>query len=219
MDCVVYKPGERWELAFVAQPEQVAVVRRHVRALLDGWGLPELTDAAELCVSELVSNVVTHVGRGAPVSVGVSVAGGRLRIEVRDPDTRALPTLVEASAGAETGRGMALVDALAERWGVGMDPDGKVTWCELEGGVPSAEPGHDACAALIAHTLHCHSHGPFFRSPKRSRLGATVAEADVIEVIAGLLQWLRAHGHDADEVLDRAQTRFEAQLNGTGGSS
>lgn len=217
MDCVACKPRGRWEWTFVAQPKEVTVVRRRVRALLDDWGLAELVDSAEVCVSELVSNVVTHVGSGTPVGVGVSVVGSRLRIEVRDPDTRALPALVDASDSAEAGRGMSLIDALSERWGIGMEPDGKVTWCELEGQVPSNEREHDALAARTAQTLSCYSNGPLLRSPWRSRLGAMAAEVDAIAVIAGLLQWLSAHGHDADDVLDRAQTRFEAQLNGTGG--
>jgi hypothetical protein len=39
------------------------------------------------------------------------------------------------------------------------------------------------------------------------------AEAAVIDVIADLLHWLQTHGHDTDEVLDRAQTHFEAELD------
>ncbi|MDG9720396.1 ATP-binding protein [Streptomyces sp. DH24] len=218
MDCAAYKPRGRWELAFAAQPEEVAVARRLVRAHLGGWGLPELVDAAELCVSELVSNVVTHVGHGAPVSLVVSEVGGRLRIEVRDPDTRALPTLVNAGDDAEVGRGMALVDALTECWGIRMEPDGKVTWCELAGPFPANEHGQRACVTKATPLLSCYGNDQLVSSPQRSRLAAVVTEAAVIDVIAALLHWLRAHGHDADEVLDRAQTRFEAQFTVAGDS-
>jgi hypothetical protein len=46
-------------------------------------------------------------------------------------------------------------------------------------------------------------------------LSTAVAEEAVIDVIADFLHWLRAHGCDGDEVLDRAQTHFEAELSGS----
>ncbi|CAL9470860.1 hypothetical protein SUDANB176_02838 [Streptomyces sp. enrichment culture] len=90
---------------FTAQPEEVATLRHVVRLRLAAWGLHELVDTARLCVGELVSKVVTHVGIGTPGSLMVSMNGTHLRIEVHDPDTRALPTLVAAEADAEGGRG------------------------------------------------------------------------------------------------------------------
>ncbi|MFI6929255.1 ATP-binding protein [Streptomyces sp. NPDC050287] len=56
---------------------------------------------------------------------------GHTRIEVTDPDPRALPTLLSASETAESGRGLTLVDALARRWGVEQGADRKTVWCEL----------------------------------------------------------------------------------------
>ncbi|WP_329078722.1 hypothetical protein [Streptomyces niveus] len=47
-------------------------------------------------------------------------------------------------------------------------------------------------------------------------LSAAVAEKAAIDLIADVLHWLRAHGCDPDEALDRAQTRFEAQLEEAG---
>lgn len=118
------------------------MLRRVVALRLAAWGLPELVDTARLCVSELVSNVLTHVGIGTPGLLVVSVNGADLRIEVHDPDTRALPAVVVAEADAEGGRGMTLVDALADRWGVQLHEHHKVTWCELATG--SAPPGDSA---------------------------------------------------------------------------
>jgi hypothetical protein len=57
--CMSRKP---WDLAFTAEPEEVAALRRIMRLHLGVWGLHEVTDEAQLCVSELVSNVITHVG-------------------------------------------------------------------------------------------------------------------------------------------------------------
>ncbi|WP_030614028.1 ATP-binding protein [Streptomyces achromogenes] len=87
-----------------------------------------------LCVTELLTNVIDHLGDGTPVTVrviGTAPHHGRTRIEVTDPDPRALPVLLSATASEESGRGLALVDALAECWGVVQGPDCKTVWCEL----------------------------------------------------------------------------------------
>ena len=192
MDCTTCTPRKAWELTFLAEPEEVAALRRVLRMHLRIWGLQELTAEVQLCVSELVSNVITHVGAGTPTTLGVSMNGTRLRIEVHDPDTRALPTLVGAIDDAETGRGMALVTAVTDRWGVQLLADRKVTWCEFATGL-NASDGH--CS-----------------SGRASRLGVAATEAVAIDAISDLLHWLRVHGHDPEETLDRAQMRFEAEL-------
>ncbi|WP_309032942.1 ATP-binding protein [Streptomyces alfalfae] len=85
-----------------------------------------------LCASELLTNVIDHLGEGTPVTVRVHDAGaGRVRVEVTDPDPRALPVLCRASDACESGRGLALVDAVAVRWGVEQGPDRKTVWCEV----------------------------------------------------------------------------------------
>lgn len=75
MDCITCMPRKPWDLAFLAEPEEVAALRRLVRIHLGLWGLHELVDAAQLCVSELVSNVITHVGPGTPTTLAVSMKG------------------------------------------------------------------------------------------------------------------------------------------------
>jgi anti-sigma regulatory factor (Ser/Thr protein kinase) len=192
MDCTTCTSRRAWELPFLAEPEEVAALRRVLRIHLAIWGLQELTLAVQLCVSELVTNVITHVGAGTPTTLAVSMNGTRLRIEVHDPDTRALPTLVDATDDAETGRGMALVTATTDRWGVQLLHDRKVTWCEFT-------------TALHAPDRHCSSR-------RASRLEAATTEVAAIDAISDLLHWLRVHGHDPEETLDRAQMRFEAEL-------
>ncbi|MDX2824361.1 ATP-binding protein [Streptomyces ipomoeae] len=206
-----------WDLAFRAEPEEVAALRRIMRLHLGVWGLHEVSDAAQLCVSELVSNVVTHVGHGTPVTLAVSMSGTYLRIEVHDPDTRALPTLMAADSDAEGGRGMALIDAVADRWGVQLRDDRKVTWCELATSLASptghvGSPGVTRAEALLG--LYAATKLP--RGSEAGRLSTAVAEEAVIDVITDFLHWLRAHGCDGDEVLDRAQTHFEAEAGGIG---
>lgn len=206
-----------WDLAFTAEAEEVAALRRILRLHLGHWGLHELADTAQLCLSELVSNIITHVGPGTPATLVVSMNGTHLRIEVHDPDTRALPTLVDVDINAESGRGMALVDAVTDRWGILLHPDRKVTWCELSTGL-AAPDGHvggvGVTRAEALLNLYAVSGSPLEREP--GHLSVALAEKAVIDVITDFLHWLRAHGCDPDEVLDRAQTHFEAQISGAG---
>lgn len=205
-----------WDLAFSADPEEVAALRRIVRLHLGLWGLHDVADEAQLCVSELVSNVITHVGPGTPATLAVSMSGTYLRIEVHDPDTRALPTLMAADSDSEGGRGMALVDAVSDRWGVQLRHDRKVTWCELATGLVSPtghveSPGATRAEALL--DLYTERSRP--RGSSADRVSVAVAEEAVIDVITDCLHWLRAHGCDVDEVLGRAQMHFEAELTGS----
>ncbi|WP_037834266.1 ATP-binding protein [Streptomyces sp. NRRL S-481] len=202
-----------WELSFTAEPVEVAALRRIMRLHLGIWGLHDISDEAQLCVSELVSNVITHVGHGTPATLAVSVRGNHLRIEVHDPDTRALPVLRDASAtDCEDGRGMALVDAVADRWGVLLRPDRKVTWCELA--IKLATPdGHADAPSVVRAEALLRFYATAAPLPGRTdvgRVNSAVAEETVIAAITDFLHWFQAHGRDADDMLDRAQMRFEA---------
>ncbi|MBP0455455.1 MULTISPECIES: ATP-binding protein [unclassified Kitasatospora] len=109
----------------------VGAVRHRLRTALGDWGVPELADTAELLSSELVTNALLHTGQGA-VFDAVLTADLRLRIEVRDgagrlPGRRRDPDAEYATSG----RGLVLVEALADAWGVQLRGDGKVTWFEL----------------------------------------------------------------------------------------
>ncbi|MDV7222128.1 ATP-binding protein [Streptomyces prunicolor] len=113
------------ELRLLATPKAVPELRHH---------LQRYDYDVRLCATELVTNVIEHVGEGTPVTVRVLDTGdGRTRVEVTDPDPRALPLLLRATATDEHGRGMALLDALAQRWGVEQGADRKTVWCELDG--------------------------------------------------------------------------------------
>ncbi|MGZ3099382.1 ATP-binding protein [Streptomyces sp. H72] len=204
-----------WVVDFAALEEEVATLRRNVGAYLGAWGVPDLVDEAQLCVSELVANVITHVGVGTPTTLVVQLSGTSLRIEVHDPDTRALPTLVAADSESERGRGMALVGAVTNRWGVQLGADRKVTWCELATGLPPVS-GHDGCLRMtrVETVVGLYgAQGPQL-GPRLGRLGVAEGEKAAIRVIADLLHWLGAHGCDADDVLDRAQARFETEATG-----
>ncbi|MER5972139.1 ATP-binding protein [Streptomyces sp. NPDC002055] len=202
-----------WELPFLAEAEGIASLRRLVRTRLDSWGLSELTDSAQLCVSELVANVVTHVGIGTPATLALSVEGSTLRVEVADPDGRGLPVLLAAGPDAESGRGMRMVDAVAVRWGVAPTASGKTTWCEIAAGSgPEGEQvgRRSVIKAEALLTLYGRDLPPLASGATPLRLVA--AEEAAVDLIADLLHWLRAHGCDPEQTLDRAQMHFEADL-------
>ncbi|QES55721.1 ATP-binding protein [Streptomyces venezuelae] len=112
----------------LATPQAAPVLRHAVREHL-GPGSGD----AELCVSELLANVITHLGEGTPVTLRVTGTGraARTRVELTDPDPRARPVRREAAATDESGRGLALLDAVALRWGVTEGYRTKTVWCEL----------------------------------------------------------------------------------------
>ncbi|MFI8967036.1 ATP-binding protein [Streptomyces sp. NPDC053493] len=111
----------------------VPEVRHALRAMLATWGGPGATDVAELLTSELVTNALIHTDHGAVVTA--TVEPDQLRVEVRDfvPGLdRDRPRVPDADDGTH-GRGLILVQALADSWGVENHGAGKVVWFELEG--------------------------------------------------------------------------------------
>ncbi|MFF8912115.1 ATP-binding protein [Streptomyces sp. NPDC015032] len=208
--CMTRKP---WELPFLAEPEEVAGLRRTMRSHLRLWGLSDVADAAEICVSELVANVIRHVGTGTSSALVVEMNGTHLRVALRDPDTRALPTLLSVGPDDESGRGLAMLDALSERWGVTLGADSKLVWCDLATPLVSSG-GHidDPRVARSDACLSFYAVGAATENPEAGRAGFVFQEEAAIDLIADLLHWLRAHGHDPDEALDRAQLHFEAEV-------
>ena len=110
---------------------QVPAVRDHVAGRLRALGFEHLVDDAHLVVSELVTNALLHGGGRAVVRV--LPAGDGVRAEVAD-GTRLPPVIGPQSDRAMTGRGLRLVRALADRWGVDVRGQGKVVWAELSSG-------------------------------------------------------------------------------------
>jgi hypothetical protein len=104
--------------------------RRLVRTALGVWGLDALSDEAELVVSELVGNAARHT-RCRLIRVTVTrLAPDAARIAVTDT-SNAPPVRREAGVEDVRGRGLAVVAALAFRWGTDPLPWGKRMWAEL----------------------------------------------------------------------------------------
>ena len=95
---------------------------------VDAGSREQSCDDALLLTSELVTNAILH-GR-SEVCVEVQVDGPVLRVSVIDENSRHPMPVVE-DPDALDGRGLALVAALAARWGVQDRPLGKAVWFEL----------------------------------------------------------------------------------------
>jgi anti-sigma regulatory factor (Ser/Thr protein kinase) len=92
----------------------------------------DLLDDALLLISELVTNSVLH--GGPPIVLAIECDGDALHVRVRDGGPT-LPVVADAPSGAESGRGITLVDLLSDTWGVAPVADehgpGKAVWFEL----------------------------------------------------------------------------------------
>lgn len=109
-------------------------IRRIVRSFLLEWGMRELSDAVELAVTELVANVVRHVpDRRCGLLLLCQTAG--VRVEVSDSSSQ-LPDLhTDFDAESENGRGLVILDAVTDKWGVTRAAGaGKTVWFECRVG-------------------------------------------------------------------------------------
>lgn len=110
----------------------VPAARRFVWWSLKYWGMADWAraDDVSLCVSELATNALLH---GAPPGRGfllrVRYDGDVVRVEVHDSGPGEPRVADEADEG---GRGLLLVAALADKWGVGERKPGKVVWAEFD---------------------------------------------------------------------------------------
>ncbi|MEU6218424.1 ATP-binding protein [Streptomyces sp. NPDC047022] len=137
------------QLEIRPDPAEVGRARQWARSRLAGSGIAADEPLAEtliLLVSELVTNAVVHTGCPAVLRLLLTgmrddpsgAVAGMVRLEVADASAR--PPEPRHATGDETGgRGLELVDGLADRWGWDQEGVGKRIWCEL-----------DRCAASVA---------------------------------------------------------------------
>lgn len=126
LPAVVFPWVTSWSLP--QHPTAAGQARRMTRQLLSSLGLSEHSDVAELLVSELVTNALTH-GEG-PIRLYLLRRHGTLRFAVSDHCDNG-PQIRPLSPDSERGRGMRLLETLARGWGVQPMGRGKTVWAEL----------------------------------------------------------------------------------------
>lgn len=131
--------GIRAQIRLAPVPTSARQARRFVTEKLCEWGDEKYVDAASLLVSELVTNAVTHAGSSVDLVVGHEGRHATLRVEVHDSSLRA-PRMGGFDLDTVSGRGLALVEAMSDRWGVERDGDGKRVWFELEREIDVPQP-------------------------------------------------------------------------------
>ncbi|MFK0141775.1 ATP-binding protein [Streptomyces murinus] len=120
-----------------ATPRGARLARRLTGTALDNWGYPydgPLSNTAQLLVSELATNAVTHgrvPGRDFELRLLLLPQEDTLRIEVSDTRGERHLQMLRAAFGDEHGRGLIVVDALSRTWGVRERVVGKTVWAEL----------------------------------------------------------------------------------------
>ena len=119
-------------LSLAGEPQSAGTARRAVGQLLVETGHESWRDAAELAVTEVVTNAVLHAQTRLDLSVWVDAAG--VRVEVRD-FSPSLPRPRRYAPDATTGRGLALVAGVTSAFGVEQLGDaGKVVWFCVDDG-------------------------------------------------------------------------------------
>lgn len=120
-------PADVGTIALPALPASPSWARRYTRFFLASCqGIsPNVTEEAELVVSELVTNAV-RFGGANPISLSLRNLREVLLVEVCDSSSRP-PTLSSADSSAEGGRGLVLVNALSKEWSYSFTPGGGKT--------------------------------------------------------------------------------------------
>ncbi|MFI9741680.1 ATP-binding protein [Streptomyces sp. NPDC052494] len=205
---MISEPSRYYAVELHALPSRIGQVRRIVSAHLRHWHLDALIDHAALGVTELLTNVHRHAQPDKRCMVEIELLLDRLTVSVRDHDPRipkagfsvdgvgldAFDPLDAFDALATSGRGLAIVGAVSESWGVRpCGADGKVVWFTLTA-PPSAVPVEEH-----AHTVHGSApevpfgtYGPFpgvpdvpFGAPAEPVLAPVVAGPSLAPVVAG----------------------------------
>lgn len=152
----------RFRVRMAAQPSSVPTCRRFVEEALASWHRPELLDDLVLCVSELSTNATLHSGSGY-YDVELAALGDAVRLVVVDGGAtsaraiaaRADTHLDDVVRGEDrlategmTGRGLFIVSALAEAWGIEDTDRGTMVWADFRAVGALAKPSTPRVSAV-----------------------------------------------------------------------
>jgi len=135
---------------FPCQPESVAAARHFVRDALGGRAR-EFVEAAELMTSELATNAIRHAR--SDFELTIRTTKDEVRVEVRD-NGDGQPTLGAPSPREHSGRGLRIVEAMADAWGITPTTSGKLVWFTL----PVHE--HEQAKTQVAESAASHELNP-----------------------------------------------------------
>jgi len=124
---------------FPGRPESVTAARRFVRAVLSDQSR-EIVDAAELMTCELVTNCVQHAHCDFELAIH---SHEEIRIEVRDA-SRGIPVRRSPAPQDPSGRGLRIVEAMSDTWGIIPSETGKTVWFVLQPGASHDDPSSAA---------------------------------------------------------------------------
>ncbi|MGW0535212.1 ATP-binding protein [Streptomyces sp. NPDC003032] len=125
-------PRPTRERFYRRERQSVPAARAFTRAALADWGIGDRGDEIALCVSELATNALLHgVPPGRGFRLCLCCIDDVLRVEVHDSGDGWPRPGGESNDTDESGRGLLLVAALADKWGVDERDPGKVVWCEF----------------------------------------------------------------------------------------
>ncbi|MFG2289311.1 ATP-binding protein [Streptomyces sp. NPDC048595] len=127
---MIRQPSRHCAVELQAVPARIGHVRAIVSAQLRHWRLDALVDSAALGVTELLANVHRHARPSKRCTVELHLLLDQLTVSVHDEDPR-LPRIRTAAGWETCGRGLALIAALSDSWGMRPDGSGKVVWFTL----------------------------------------------------------------------------------------
>ncbi|MFJ2261216.1 ATP-binding protein [Streptomyces sp. NPDC087844] len=133
-------------LDYTPLARSVTLARRRAARLVAEWGHPALAGDVAVVVSELLSNALLHGSlRDRLIRVRISLTAAALRVEVSDPRGERLPWPRPVEDTDQFGRGLLLVAALADRWGVEPRSVGKTVYAEWALNLTTAAADHLVC--------------------------------------------------------------------------
>jgi anti-sigma regulatory factor (Ser/Thr protein kinase) len=149
---------------FPCRAQSVTAARHFTRSVLQGQP-PETLEAAELMVSELATNAVQHARSGFELTI--STARGQLRVEIRDSG-QGQPAMRSPTPTENSGRGLRIVEAMSQEWGVRVEPAGKLVWFTLPTQELSKDPVERTREATPARSQTSPPSSPGSGRPRRA---------------------------------------------------
>jgi anti-sigma regulatory factor (Ser/Thr protein kinase)/D-alanyl-D-alanine dipeptidase len=194
------------DLVLPAEPASVRQARESVGEVLEAAGFGDRVFDAELAVSELVTNAVLH-GR-EPITVSFAITPGGFRVRVHD-GSPVSPAFSMLDPTAVTGRGLVLVSAVSDSWGVDPEEDGKTVWFGFDHDHPTPAEAEETDRLLAAWA------DGLVEDPAREKVRVVLTDVPAEQLAAseshteGLFRELALVSEDSDQH-ERAQAIIRA---------